>query len=311
MLTHHARLLFAPPDDADRYLLEGPRQHFAQLLWVNIQTGPDATSGDLWVGTRSGSQWTTVRHPMPARPGFVLPTQNPELLLLGCDKVIGTYSLPTREWLPLAAIPDTHPRTLINDAELLPDGSGIIFGTKDVQFQEPLGHLYHFTFADHQLTTLAEGQTCSNGKVILGDVLYDIDTPTRSVVAYPLDRKNRRLGPKRLVLDLSHRTDYPDGMIDAGNGSVIIAFYNPHNVNDGEAVRFDLATGSALERWIVPGSPRVTCPLLLTGPAGPELILTTALEGMPAEQRSRLPHAGCVFSATCSHLTPLPMMAII
>ena len=68
-------------------------------------------------------------------------------------------------------------------------------------------------------------------------------------------------------------------------------------MNAGRAIRFDLSTGQAVEEWTTPGSPRVTCPCLVQRPDGVKLILTTATEGMPAEQREMCPNAGFLFIA--------------
>jgi sugar lactone lactonase YvrE len=86
-------------------------------------------------------------------------------------------------------------------------------------------------------------------------------------------------------------------MCDCGDGTVVIAFYNPDFAEAGKAIRFDLATGNAVEEWTTPGSPRVTCPLLVKRPDGVKLILTTATEGMPTEMRAKCPNAGCLFIA--------------
>ena len=56
-------------------------------------------------------------------------------------------------------------------------------------------------------------------------------------------------------------------------------------------------TGETVQEWTTPGSPRVTCPLLVRRPDGVKLILTTATEGMPAETRARCPNARCLFIA--------------
>jgi sugar lactone lactonase YvrE len=86
-------------------------------------------------------------------------------------------------------------------------------------------------------------------------------------------------------------------MRGCGDGTAIIAFYNPEPVAEGRAVRFDLATGRTIEEWTTPGSPRVTCPLLVKRPDGVKLILTTATEGMPAEMKAACPEAGNLFIA--------------
>ena len=94
-------------------------------------------------------------------------------------------------------------------------------------------------------------------------------------------------------------------MVDAGNGSAIIAFYNPGRVRDGRAYHYDLATGERLGEWVVPESPRVTCPLLVNRENAVQLVLTTAVEGMPADQRADCPHAGDLFIADTA-LTAVP-----
>jgi sugar lactone lactonase YvrE len=86
-------------------------------------------------------------------------------------------------------------------------------------------------------------------------------------------------------------------MVDAGDGTVIIAFYNPAPVEVGRAIRFDLHTGEATEEWTTPGSPRVTCPLLVERDGQVRLVLTTATEGMPDRDRRRCPAAGDLFWA--------------
>jgi sugar lactone lactonase YvrE len=198
-------------------------------------------------------------------------------------------------------IPDDHPRTIINDAEIVPGGKAIVFGTKDTQFKEPIAHLYLHTVDDNRLSVLADKQLCSNGKVFATDerglILFDIDTPTRTVARYRLDVDARTATPDGTALDLSSHIGFPDGMCDCGDGTVIVAFYNPGFAEDGKAVRFSLTTGEALEEWTTPGSPRVTCPLLVKRPYGVKLILTTATEGMPKDMRAKCPNAGCLFIA--------------
>ena len=303
MTMHQANLLHTPATLNDRYLLEGPRTLGDALIWVNIQAGASASTGSVWL--RDWNTEVVVEHAMPARPGFVFPTNKPNLLIVGCEKVIGTYDLETRDWVPLAAIPDTHPRTIINDGEIVPGGSAIIFGTKDVNFSEPIGQLYLYTFSDGILSILADGMTCSNGKIIRDGFLWDIDTPRKTVQRYRLNLEDRSIEEDCISLDLWHRDDFPDGMIDGGNGSVIIAFYNPLPGMYGEAMRYDLKSGEVIETWHTPESPRVTCPLLVQRPEGIRLILTTAIEGMNPEEFARCPNAGAIFmSATDQDTLP-------
>ena len=293
-----ARVWFDPVAEEGRFLPEGPRVVGESVVWVNIQTAPGAASGQLYQADLGDPQ-SVILHELPGRPGFALPTDRAGQWLLGIDHVVGVYDTAIGLWTPQAMLPSTDPRVIINDGQISPDGTAVIFGTKDTQFQSPIASLYLFTPADKRLTLLAGGQTCSNGKVFAGSgrTLFDIDTPRKVVTRYRFDADARTLTDDGIAIDLRGRADFPDGMCDAGDGTVIIAFYNPAFAEAGLAVRYDLLTGEALEEWATPGSPRVTCPCLFQSVDGVKLLLTTATEGMPAEMRARCPNAGALFLA--------------
>ncbi len=308
MRTTEARVYIDFTEEADRFLPEGPRWMTIQgrpaLVWVNIQLDPDATEGELHIHfpDTDGSLDSGVGY--PARPGFLIPLAEEDQALVGVDKELRLVDLAEGVWSePLAAIPDDNERTIINDGEVVPGGKAVVFGSKDTKFDAgaKLAQLYLFTVDDNRISVLADKQVCSNGKVFATDarglILYDIDTPTRKVVRYRLDVAARTATPDGTALDLSNEPGFPDGMCDCGDGSVIVAFYNPDPVEAGRAVRYDLETGAALEEWTTPGSPRVTCPLLVKRPDGVKLLLTTATEGMPADMRAKCPSAGCLFIA--------------
>lgn len=310
-----ARVLVAPSAEPQRFLPEGPREVVLRgrraLAWVNIQTAPDATRGELHFWYPDTGEYQVV--PVPGRPGFLIPTDRPDTLFLGMTKEVGLFHVPTGDWRPLAAIPDHSPRTIINDGEVDPAGRMVVFGTKDVRFADPIAHLYLFTPEDGQLTVLADGQTCSNGKVIVetgGELtLYDIDTPRRMVVRYRLDRQFRTLEDRGMAVDLRAVDGFPDGMTGGGDGTAVVAFYDPDPLPAGRAGRYRLDTGELVEEWTTPGSPRVTCPLLFDQ-SGVKLVLTTAVEGMPPEMRSRCPNAGCLFVADTT-LTRVPTAGVV
>ncbi len=292
--------------EEDRFLPEGPRwmevNGLPALVWVNIQLGADSKEGEIRVNFPDTTGDDDEIHLCPGRPGFVLPTTEPDFAVAGVEKTLYVYDFAELVWDDvLAILDDDNPRTIINDAEIVPGGDAIVFGTKDTQFRDAIAHLYLYTFADKRLSVLADKQLCSNGKVFATDdrgiILYDIDTPTRKVVRYRLDVNARTATPDGVALDLTNQVGFPDGMCDCGDGTVIVAFYNPEFAEAGRAVRFHLSTGEAVEEWTTPGSPRVTCPLLVQRPNGVKLILTTASEGMPAEMRAKCPNAGCLFVA--------------
>jgi sugar lactone lactonase YvrE len=314
--TTAARVLDAFNTGNDRFLPEGPRNIIVDgreaVIWVGIQEAAESKRGNIHIGFWDNGEVRSLLQ--PSRPGFVIPTNRPGYVVVGREKEIGLLEFRTNAWEHWANIPDANPRTIINDGEVVPGGGAIVFGTKDLRFAEPIAELYLFTLAERKLTTLAGGQTCSNGKVVarLGSesLLYDIDTPRRNVLCYQLNLVNRRIDAPRVVLDLRNQAGFPDGMIDAGDGSVIIAFYNPEPVAAGRAARFDLESGKEVEEWTTPGSPRVTCPLLVERAGRIQLLLTTADEGMSDEIRAKCPHAGRHFIAETS-LTRLPAANLV
>jgi sugar lactone lactonase YvrE len=305
MRRTEARVFFTPRTESSRFLPEGPRVMRVSgreaLVWVNIQRDVDSLLGDILLHYLDERR-DDLTVPASDRPGFALPWAGDDRLLVGAGKSLLSCDLATGRWsLPFTHISDTNPRTIINDGEIVPGGKAVVFGTKDVQFKEPIANLYLYTVDDNRVSLLADGQTCSNGKVfateVRGLILYDIDTPTRKVVRYRLDVAARKATPDGTALDLGSEVGFPDGMCDCGDGTVIVAFYKPDFAAAGRAVRFDLAKGKAIEEWLTPGSPRVTCPLLVQRPDGVKLVLTTATEGMPADMRGRCPNAGCLFIA--------------
>jgi sugar lactone lactonase YvrE len=315
MRSTPATVLVAQRSEADRFLPEGPRLVTVEgrpaLAWVNIQTSPDATGGDIHLRFWDGEHRT---YSQSRRPGFLFPTDRAGTLLIGREKEVGLLNLTTNTFFGFGTIGDLSPRTIINDGEIVPGGRAVVFGTKDMRFADPIAHLYLFTLDDHRLTFLAGGQTCSNGKVFRATAdavfLYDIDTPSKAIVRYRLDVGNRRLEDPEQVLDVRDQAGFPDGMVAADADSVIIAFYNPEAAPEGQAIRFDLRSGSAVERWTTLGSPRVTCPLLVESEGRIRLVLTTATEGMPAEMRRSCPHAGDLFWAE-TKLTEIPIPEIV
>ncbi|HTK76782.1 MAG TPA: SMP-30/gluconolactonase/LRE family protein, partial [Gemmataceae bacterium] len=314
--TTEARILVTMQTEADRFLPEGPQAVTVAdrpaLAWVNIQTAADATCGAVHL--RFWDTGERRRYDLPARPGFLRPTDRPGVIFVGREKDLGTLNLATGEWQTLATIHDANPRTIINDGTVVPGGDAVVFGTKDRRFADPIAHLYLFTLADRRVSVLADGQTCSNGKVFARDgeglILYDIDTPQRVVTRYRFDLARRTATPDGVAIDLRAVEGFPDGMTDAGDGTVIVAFYNPTRGGTGHARRYDLRTVKLLEEWTTPGSPRVTCPLLVERDGGVELVLTTAVEGMPADQRAESPHAGDLFVAETG-LSQLPMPDVL
>lgn len=269
------------------------------MSWVAIQHGADARVGSLNIlDLNSGLNQS---YSLPGRPGFAFPTTRAGQFVIGIERHLQLFDTQTGILEPLAGPVDGHTSgTIINDGVLFEHG--LLFGCKDLTFSEKKAGLYFLRAADRRLFTLRTDQICSNGKKVLiqdnQTLLLDIDSPTKTVVAYPFDVEAGRLGEPQVVLDLRDGDSFPDGMIlTPDQRSIVLALYNPHDRSAGEARQYSVANGQLEATWTCPGSPRVTCPQWVYHEGRIQLVLTTAIEHMTAEQLSRHPNAGCIFAA--------------
>jgi len=302
MSVFSTNVLYRPETLQQRFLPEGPYPYGSnKLSWVAIQHGADATHGSINIfdpaaGTNEGFELT-------GRPGFAFPTDMPGTFVVGQEKQVGLFDTSTGGWSHFQG--DLEPGvdgTVINDGVVF--SGGLVFGCKDLNFAESKAGLYLWRRSDRQFIQLRNDQVCTNGKIVTGTgtgtgdqvTLLDIDTPTKTVVRYTLDVAAGTLSEPEIVVDLRERTDFPDGMIATPDAQgVIIAFYNPNDVEFGEACQFSLADGSVQATWTTARSPRVTCPQLVDFNGRIQLVLTTADEGMTPEQQARHVNAGCLF----------------
>ena len=301
-------LLFRPESDELRFLPEGPypcgQNRFS---WVAIQHGADSQVGSLNIFDIASRTNTTYE--LEGRPGFCFSTNVDDTFLVGIERRLWLYNTATRNCNAVTKEIDVGvENTIINDGVAF-DG-GVVFGSKELTFSKPIAGLYLWRSADKTLIRLRDDQICSNGKVVLtkdgGVTLLDIDSPTKKVVRYCLDVAEGRLSEPETILDLTANDDFPDGMIATPDGnSVIIAFYNPNDIECGAARQYGIASGQLEAVWKTPGSPQVTCPQLLDIDGKIKLVLTTAVEHMTSERQARHPNAGCFFIAE-TEFTSLP-----
>jgi sugar lactone lactonase YvrE len=288
-----AHSFFRPPTPELRYLPECPRQLSGGnvLAWVAIQHGPATLSGSLNLLDLDTLENRAL--PLPRRPGFFAETADPNILIVGLERRLVHFDLASGEVVTtLADLPD-DPRVIINDGIAVPDG--VIFGTKHLEFNQPIAALYHFDGA--VLRELHGGQTCSNGKYLHDGLLIDIDTQPKTITEYRY-HSGRPLEFVRLITPPEALPALPDGLRPTPDGkSIVVAYYNPCHVADGLAQQISIATGEVEQEWVIPGSPRVTCPEFVTVGGRRQLLFTTAVEGMPPETRAIAPEAGTMFLA--------------
>ena len=308
MNTYTAELFYMPEMKKLRYLPEGPLLLDPAfwpidgnwMAWVAIQHGEISHEGSLNLLNLDTLENRTIW--LEGRPGFVAETNMPGLLMVGMEREIVLVNCKSAEAMVVHTDMHitTNPHTIINDGISTPFGA--VFGSKDTRFQEPVANLYMYRNGELGIHRIQIDQTCSNGKVVVPDgdawSLFDIDTPTKKVVKYRLEVESQYLvGPEDFI-DLTDEDHFPDGMrITPDGASMVVAFYNPNDVDYGIARQYSLKDGSVEAEWHVPKSPRVTCPTFVEVDGKVKLILTTAIEGMPQDMLARHEHAGGIFIA--------------
>ena len=286
-----ARPLFRPASEELRFLPECPRVVGGSLLWISIQYSAGEFKGGLNVLDLASLQ--NVHHPLPGRPGFFALTEDPAVLVIGMEDRLVRFDRERATVTGTLAQLTLPERVIINDGIAIP--GGLIFGTKDTAFRDPIAALYHFDSETGRVTELIGGQYCSNGKSLHEGRLIDIDTLPRTITEY---RYDGTLHDARLVVPPAALPAYPDGLCGVPGGeSVIVAFYNDRHTDEGVAQEIRLRDGALLREWVLPGSPRVTCPALGEYAGEACVFFTTAIEGMPEATREIAPEAGSIFVA--------------
>ncbi|MFN6302411.1 MAG: SMP-30/gluconolactonase/LRE family protein [Planctomycetota bacterium] len=311
MSVQQVRLLLDPGSEALRFLPEGPYPVDSdRFSWVAIQHGAGATHGSLNIyDFRTASNQS---FDLPGRPGFAFPTDRGNFVV-GCERSVGIFSPSKGTWEPFIQGVDSNVSgTIINDG-LVWEGN-LLFGTKDLEFKTKKAGLYLWRRRDRQLIQLRDDQICSNGKVVLpredGAVdLLDIDTPTRKVVAYRLDIEGGRIDSGRVALDLSDQVGFPDGMTMTLDGkSLIISLYNPDAAAFGRTIQVGIESRRVEQEWHTPQSPQATCPQWVLRNGALSLVITTAVEHMPADRRNDSSNAGCLFEALTTQLADFSIL---
>jgi sugar lactone lactonase YvrE len=315
-----AEHFFDPGSEELRYLPEGPRvlQNYpgggAILGWVAIQHGADRQEGSVNLLDLKSGRNTSV--PIAGRPGFFAETTRPGVLLVGMERRLVYFDLLSGRLEETGIEVSDHERIIINDG-LAVEG-GVLFGTKHLDFNQPIAALYFYDSAKHSVHTVMGGQLCSNGKYLRRDsdgaTLIDIDSIPKTIGRYRLDASLKQVLEQSLVVPPDSHPGFPDGLRPAADGEcVVVAFFNTEAVADGAARQIRLRDGAVLSEWKIPGSPRVTCPEFVELDGKVKVVFTTATEGMPADIRRIAPGAGHFYIADTPFDTvpaPPPLVSI-
>jgi len=137
----------------------------------------------------------------------------------------------TGPWRQIAEIESSDPETRMNDGKCDPRGS-FVGGTMAKPTSPAAGGLYRVN-SHGRTEKLLDGVSTSNGLDWTDDgrTMYFIDTPTRTVMAYPYDHAAPTLGPPTLVVEIAERHGFPDGMTLDTDGCLWVALWGGHAVH--------------------------------------------------------------------------------
>jgi sugar lactone lactonase YvrE len=166
----------------------------------------------------------------------------------------------------------------------------------------PTGSLYCL-YGDQSLTKHVEKVSCTNGLCwsLDNSTLYYIDSPTREVQAFDMDKNTGALSNRRIVIKFDEVAenafrDVPDGSTIDADGMIWIAHWH-----GGRVTRWDPTNGKLLHTILVPCA-KVTS-VAFGGEDLADLYITTASnEGDDA----KYPHAGSLFKARVEGVRGIP-----
>jgi len=261
-------------------LAEGPQWFEHRWWWVDIESGSlyscDPTGASLW--SRSFGQRLSTFAPL-----------GDDRFLLALQQGIAIWRRPL-ETLSFVAFPDAAVNdNRCNDGKLDPAGRFVV-GTMSLSGQENAGGLYSLELPD-KLTKRLSGVGCSNGLAWShdGKTLFHVDSLSYTVKAYDYDLSTGAMGHPRTVVRVPKQFGLPDGMDIDPDGNLWVAHW------DGWAVRcWSPENGDCLAKISIPCARPTSCSF--GGENFDQLLITTARAGLSAEELSKQPLAGGVFT---------------
>lgn len=282
-----AELLYKIPSE----LGEGPMWHVqrGQLFWVDILSrelhGLDPLSGahQMW------SFRERISAAVPDRSGK---------LMVALQGYVGRFDPDTGEFEKLLDVPEP-PDNRSNDGKCDPAGR-LWLGTMNMKEIAGAGNLYCIE-PGGEISLKISGTTISNGLAWTSDrqTMYFIDSPTQRIDQYDYDEHTGNIRFVKTACLIPETLGSPDGMTIDEEDFLWVAHYNGSGV-----YRWDPRKGTLLEKIEVPAPHVTSC--TFGGPSGEDLYITTARDGLSAEEKESFPLSGSIFVARTNTRGGLP-----
>ena len=265
--------------DCRHELAEGPVWHQGHLWWVNIIAG-ELHRLELSSGKHDSRQLGGhLSCAVPAADGR---------WVLAHKRGLVFFDWNTGHIEKVAEPEASLPSNRFNDGKCDPAGR-LWVGTMSCAMKANQGSLYCLD-ASLKVQRILDGVTVSNGLAWSADgrTLYYTDTLTHRIDAFSFDPRTRVISGRCTLTVIPPEAGLPEGMAIDVNDNLWVALWG-----GGSVVCFDGRTGVALARVNVPVSQPSSC--AFGGPNLDELFITSAWEGMTAEQHAKEPYSGSIF----------------
>ncbi|CAL1519886.1 SMP-30/gluconolactonase/LRE family protein [Chitinophaga sp. MM2321] len=217
----------------------------------------------------------------------IVPVEGSNELMLGLKARVASFT-PEQGLGRTLAVLDNNPSLRCNDGKCDPAGR-LWIGTMHLITQAGTGSLYCLDQTRPPVIKVAQLDV-PNGIVWQDDKMYFIDSHTGRVQEFAYDVHTGNIDWRRNAVVIPRELGLPDGMAMDEEGMLWIAQWGGCGV-----YRWNPVTGELLAKIEVPALHVSSCSF--GGADMQEMIITTAREGLTAEQLEQYPLSGSVFHA--------------
>ena len=252
-----------------------------RLLWTDIP------ASRLWAHTPATGE--TRSWPMPERLCCFALTGSDDRLLLGLASGLAFFTFSTGASRRICEVVGLVPSTRLNDGRCDRQGR-FVFGMFNQDDPKPaLGGFYRLNL-DLSLERLPIGTAAIANSICFspdGRRMYFADSSTRTIRCAPYNPCSGEVGEPRTFVAPDVAPGEPDGScIDAAG------YLWSTRWGAGQVIRF--APDGGIDRIVTLDAPQPSCPAF-GGPDLSTLFVTTAHQGMTANDRAAAPLSGALF----------------